>query len=372
MNRFIKIISAILVCIMVLGVMSGCSGSKVVMTIGDREITAQQYKTSAISIKSQFLSSNGLEESDSLWEQYIDSSYTSTTQEYLDSMIQSYFITYNLYAIHFEELGLKLDDDVIAKVEDTMKQFEKQAGSREAFEKNLEAQGFTYEQFADQYYNEAKKQAVILYYFGTDGKETPVSDEDLRLYFEEYYTKVKHVFLSTKDKDENDLSNPEKDKVGQKAQGIYERAVNGEDFDKLIDEYGEDPGMATNPDGYIFSSEDTSYTAKFHNAAFDMEPGEVRLIQTNLGYHVMKKLPITDEELYSKDTYAPLVETMMGSEIADVLERLKEEIGVVYNNKLLAELSVVNLVSEDSTEGSEIDQMTEDLKNQLGIETEEK
>ena len=62
----------------------------------------------------------------------------------------------------------------------------------------------------------------------------------------------------------------------------------------------------------------------------------------------------------------------MGTEIADVLERLKEEIGVVYNNKLLAELSVVNLVSEDSSKESEIDQMTEDLKNQLGIETEEK
>ena len=61
---------------------------------------------------------------------------------------------------------------------------------------------------------------------------------------------------------------------------------------KLIDEYNEDPGMASNPDGYVFSSEDSSYTKVFHNAAFDMKAGEIRLVQSNLGYHIMKKILI--------------------------------------------------------------------------------
>ncbi len=345
-----------------------CSSGNFAMKIGDRVISADRYKAAAASIKSQFLTSNNLEDTDDLWSKYIDESYSSTVQEYLDSMIQSYLITYNLYSIHFDELGLTLDEDTIAEIEQTMEGYINQYGSREELDKSLQEQGFSYDDFEQQYYDEAKKKAVIMYYFGPDSTEDPVSNDDLRAYYEEYYTKVKHIFLSTKDDEDNDLSNDEKAKIGQKAQEIYDKAIAGEDYEKLLDEYNEDPGMASNPNGYVFSKDDTSYTTIFHDTAFDMSVGEIRLIQSNLGFHIMKKYPFTDDDIFSPDTEVLLLENMMSEETSKILDDLKERIGVEYNNTVLEELSVVNI---DIQSGQQNDSLiTDELKEQLGVDTE--
>lgn len=364
-----KAVSALAVLAVMLTSVASCSSGGYALKVGDRVISAERYKSAAISIKSQFLTSNDIEETDELWDKYIDTNYTSTVQEYLDAMVQTYLITYNLYSIHFDELGLTLDKQVTDKIEENMNGFISQYGSKEALDKGLREQGFTYEDFEQQYYDEAKKDAVIMYYFGPDSTENPVSREDLRAYYEEYYTKVKHVFLSTKNSEGNDLSNPEKEKIGKKAQEIYDKAIAGEDFEKLIDEYNEDPGMASSPSGYVFSSEDTSYTKVFHNAAFEMKPGDIKLVQSNLGYHIMKKYTFTDEEIFSTDTEVMLIENMMSEESSKILDGLKERIGVEYNNSVLKELSVVNLQTSNPENNSGL--VTDDIKEQLGIDSEE-
>ena len=363
-----KAVCLILAVTVLLSFPVSCSSGDYALKIGDRVISADRYKAAAISIKSQFLTSNDLEDTDDLWDRYIDSSYTSTVQQYLDSMIQSYLISYNLYSIHFDELGLTLDDQTVNEIEETMQSYIEQYGSKEELDKSLREQGFTYEDFEQQYYDEAKKKAVIMYYFGPDSTENPVSRDDLRAYYEEYYTKVKHIFLSTKDDEDNDLSKDEKAKIGQKAQEIYQKALAGEDFEKLIDEYNEDPGMASNPDGYIFSKDDTSYTTVFHNAAFEMKVGDIKLIQSNLGYHIMKKYPFTDEDIFSPDREVVLLENMMSEESNKILDDLKERIGVKYNNAVLEELSVVNIDIQSDQQSDSL--ISDELKEQLGVDTE--
>lgn len=362
-----KTVSVIAATAVILTFAASCSSGGYALKIGDKTISAKRYEAAATSIKSQFLTSNNLDDTKDLWDKYIDSTYTSTVQEYLDAMVQSYLITYNLYSIHFDELGLKLDQETTDKIEKTMSDLVNQYGSREALDKNLQAQGFSYDEFEQQYYDEAKKDAVIMYYFGPNSTENPVSREALRAYYEEYYTKVKHVFLSTKDDEGNDLSNDKKAEIGVKANEIYEKAAGGEDFEKLIDEYNEDPGMATNPNGYVFSSEDTSYTRVFHNAAFDMKQGEIRLVQSNLGYHIMKKYSFTDEDIFSPDVEVTLIENMMSEESTKILDGLKERIGVKYNNSVLNELSVSKLKSSSENKNDSI--VTDDLKEQLGLDS---
>lgn len=352
MKKIIKPMSVFLITVLLIMSLSGCQSESWALKIGDRAVSAEHYKATAISIKSQFLTDNGLEETDSLWSQYIDTSYSATTQEYLDSMIQSYLITYNLYAIHFDELGLKLDEDTVAEIEKTLQTQIDRYGSVDALDKALRETGFTYEEFKNQYYNEAKKSAIILYYFGPDSTLNPTSREEMELYYNEYYTKVKHIFLSTKDSDSNDISVPKKEEVGKKAQKIYDRAIAGENFEALLDEYNEDPGMASNPNGYIFSTDDTSYTRVFHNAAFDMDFGEIRLVQSNLGYHIMKRYPFMTEEMEDPDVELTLIENMMSSEMSKILDELKERIGVEYNNTVLSKLSVPNIPTSSSEGGT--------------------
>ena len=99
-----------------------------------------------------------------------------------------------------------------------------------------------------------------------------------------------------------------------------------------------------------------------------MKPGEIRLIQSNLGYHIMKKYSFTDDELHSRDTEVTLIENMMSEESNKILEDLKERIGVEYNNPVLQELSVVNLQISDDSEQNEL--LTDEIKQQLGLNDE--
>lgn len=360
MKTLRHIIAALLIAVLIIGCVPSCSSSDYALMIGDTKISKEQYRAIAMSLKSQFLTENGVEETDDMWDKYVDTTYTSTMQQYLDARIQSYIITYNLYSQHFDKLGLELDKDVEKEIEDTIKTLENQYGGKDALEEALEASGYDYDQFCEQYYNEAKEEAIIMYYFGPDSDINPTPRDEIRMYYDEYYAKIKHIFFSTRDEEENDYSNEKKAEIGATAQRVYDRVLAGEDFEALLDEYNEDPGMASNPGGYIFSKDDTSYVPLFVDTAFDINAGDVKLIQTYLGYHIVKKFAFTEEDAFSPENEKMLIENMKSAEATELLDDLKEEIGVTYNNTVLEELSVVNLpkVTEESDP-------TQDIKDQL-------
>lgn len=373
MKKLKYIVALLCMGVMLLSIMGSCAQNNFALKIGDVVISREQYEITAKSIKSQFFSETNVEETDEIWDQYIDTTYSSTTQEYLDAKVQSYIITYNLYAIHFDELGLQLDKEVVDEIEGAIDALIKQYGDKAKFKEALETQGYSYDQFVEQYYNEAKEKAVIMHYFGPDSEINPTPRDEIEKYYNEYYSKVKHIFFSTRDSETNDYNNEKKAEIGKKAQGVYDRIMNGEDFEKLLDEYNEDTGMVTNPDGYVFSSDDTSYVPLFVDTAFEMKPGDVRLIQTYMGYHIIKKYSFTDDDTFSPENEKLLIENMKSTEASDLLDELKERIGVTYNNTVLEELSVKNLprVTEEKTPEDELKDSLEGVADSLKEEEEE-
>lgn len=371
MKKIRRIITALIICVLLLGCVPSCASNDYALMIGDIKISKNQYKAIAMSLKTQFLTENSVEETDDMWDMYVDTTYSSTMQEYLDAKIQSYIITYCLYSIHFDELGLKLDKEVEDEIEKTIETLESQYGGKDAFVEALESTGYDYDQFCEQYYNEAKEEAIIMHYFGPDSEINPTPRDEIKLYYQEYYANVKHIFFSTRDDEENDYSNEKKAEIGATAQRVYDRLLAGEDYDKLLDEYNEDPGMASNPSGYIFSKEDTSYVPLFVQTAFELQPGETKLIQTYLGYHIVKKYAFTDENTFTADNEKLLIENMKSAEASELLDELKEEIGVTYNNTVLEELSVVNLPKSTTDAASEEDAMKQQILDAAGVTEQE-
>lgn len=79
--------------------------------------------------------------------------------------------------------------------------------------------------------------------------------------------------------------------IKPKAEQALSRAKSGENFDKLIEELGQDPGAKTNPDGYAVHQTSTgTYEENFQNAAAALsQVGDISgLVDTINGYHILQ------------------------------------------------------------------------------------
>ena len=130
-----------------------------------------------------------------------------------------------------------------------------------------------------------------------------------------------------------------KDKIDE----IYARLDNGESFESLIPEYGEDPGMTgdTLQDGYPVHIDSTTYMQEFTDGAFSdkmLNVGDVSdPVVTNYGVHILhyvRDIPggavdMTDEMHESICDY--LVQTAQSAQIEAWRDELTVEYTDAYN-----------------------------------------
>jgi parvulin-like peptidyl-prolyl isomerase len=109
---------------------------------------------------------------------------------------------------------------------------------------------------------------------------------------EEIITKarVKHLLIKTftgeQPTETTNYSAEDKKAAKIEAEQLFERVKDGEDFVKLITEYSEDEASLANEGEYTFTYKEMTH--EFSDAAFDMEIGEIRLVESIFGYHIMR------------------------------------------------------------------------------------
>jgi len=73
------------------------------------------------------------------------------------------------------------------------------------------------------------------------------------------------------------------------AQEIYERLLDGEDFDELMETYGDDPGMRDNPEGYNFAGH--QMVQEFTDGTLALEIGEFGPpVRSEFGWHIIMRI----------------------------------------------------------------------------------
>ena len=156
-----------------------------------------------------------------------------------------------------------------------------------------------------------------------------VNEEDILAAYDEQFVCAKHILISTVD---SETGEPKADaaKIKKNAEAVLKKAKNGTDFDKLIKEYGEDPGMETNPDGYVFTKGEM--VQSFEEAAFALKEDEISgLVESEYGYHIIKKMPLPE---ISEEIEISLRYTLAN----EMLSQLSKSMSVV-NNKTVEELA---------------------------------
>ncbi len=297
----------------------------VVMTINGRDITVQEYRYYFLNVKSQLDSGD-----ESLWNGVSSTSQDGTVISAEDDIksklqvLKSQTDTYlkNNYTVEVmaENNSVKLDDEDIKEAEE---------------EYNLEVEAFKLAENSDdagwtdylaQMYCTPELYKMALQRKGIEYKLIrTLYEDDFTENVLVDYVMAKHILLGTTDVDYEAVEIPEgateeeiadinaqNDKLREEAktklmeeklklaEEIAEKAKSGEDFDKLIKEYNEDPGEVAKEDGtydgYLFTKGEM--VEQFETAAFALEVGAVSdVVETNYGYHIIKRVEVSEDYL---------------------------------------------------------------------------
>lgn len=138
-------------------------------------------------------------------------------------------------------------------------------------------------------------------------EKSPI-DYEQDLYYKYYWLPensrmIKHILIKfasndsaeiTACRENNDETGAEKarekalEDLRPRIEEIKNMLDNGADFDALANEYSEDTGLSSNPDGYLVVPNGESYYAEFQQAAYELENvGDYKLVGTDLGWHIV-------------------------------------------------------------------------------------
>jgi len=252
------------------------------------------------------------------------------TEELEEQMLNGAMDTAAFYRILPEvgqQVGLKLTQEDLDFPANDLAMCIEELGSEEAMTHWLWFRLMVEEQYADLYYGGRYFQMVQEHYFGEGGEFYP-TDAEVKAYVEDEmgYYRVKHILISTKDEATGeDLTGDKLEAKTALAEDILAQLRAAEDpialFDTLMNEHGEDPGVASNPDGY--EAYPGQMVAEFEQASLALKDGEISdLVKSDFGYHIILRLPL-DLEKY-RDGVASIA---MDDWIYDLLE----ERGVTTN-----------------------------------------
>lgn len=219
-----------------------------------------------------------------------------------------------------KEAGIELNDDDQKQIEENIKKFKANFSSDEEYKNQLKQLYITEAGVKDVYHRGQYYQKL----FTNNGKYA-TKKEDLKKAVKdnEQYSRVIHILIpyecqteitdssaldEYKKGDLTSKSNAKKtaynalDEKGQNkvktkskklAEEVLAKAKKGDDFEKLMKEYGWDPGMESQPDGY-FVTQSSNYVKEFKTAAFKLKENEISDLVENesYGWFIIKRLPI--------------------------------------------------------------------------------
>ncbi|MBR1751780.1 MAG: peptidylprolyl isomerase [Ruminococcus sp.] len=259
-----------------------------------------------------------------------------------------------------KENDITLDDDDMKKIEEDIANVKGNYESEEAYQDGLKSFYLTDDvlQFMEEL--NATYQKVYDTLLTNGGKYATTLKEFKKVVKDnEKYARAKHILISYASQAELDeetaktfdsMSLAEKsqaksaayaaldedaqkecqEKAKKVAEEVLQKVKDGEDFDKLIKEYGWDPGMENDKykDGY-YVRPDSSFIQEFKDEAFRLKENETstELIESSAyGYFILKRLPVDMD--YVEEHFDTLVQEYDSPRIQELYSDLTEELKV--------------------------------------------
>lgn len=252
-----------------------------------------------------------------------------------------------------KENNITLSDEDISSVDKEIDNIKSQYDSEESFYAALETAHLTFDAFREMQqlsalYNKVKavyetsaedfkkivadtdRYSRIVHILVPYYCKAEISDESTASEYESYslYQKgeaKKKAFNALSEEDQNKL----KEEAKKLADEVLEKAKNGDDFTKLISEFGWDPGMEVSPQGYYIDKENNSFVKDFVDAAFAIEENQISdLVEsTSFGWFILKRLPVDMD--YVDKNIDSMLETFNKPTLSKVFNEAAEKVEFV-------------------------------------------
>lgn len=173
-------------------------------------------------------------------------------KEGADMQIEQSVVIFNLA----EKYEIDIDSKIKEQVESSRKQIIDNYGGEEAYKEFLTSSKTTDEAMRT-YLETSSLYSLIFDKITKEGEEGYIADKDIEKEFLDGYNKVQHILISTKEQQDSETGETKPARSEEDAQKIVAEVLakikKGEEFDKLIETYDEDPGM--NPgEFYVFGT----------------------------------------------------------------------------------------------------------------------
>lgn len=306
-----KILAFIVSLVLCFSLFAGCGANdKVLAEIGDYKITQAYYNFIYSIIYSQW----------SQYEQYYGPEWLDAEVEEGTTMKEAMKDSTILQIEQLAVASIIAKDryDITAKtvkekVENQKKEIIESYGERANFDAFLN-EAHTNEKAIDTYIELYEIYDLLAEKISAEGEECYIPDEEVEQEFNAEYgskLKVQHILISTKG---DGTTTPER--TDEEAMVIVNEVLGklekGADFDELISEYNEDPGMSP---GNFYTFGDGEMVPEFEEASKNLQVGEYtkEAVKTDYGYHIIKKFPLdkTSEEFKQYKVYMVKAEKLI-------------------------------------------------------------
>ncbi len=331
MKKIIKTAALILAVLMMALPFASCSGyGTPVMELGGTEITENMIEFWLSRYKAQFeyyysaaiLEQYQLDKLDQFWEISADSETGETFDDVMSGFIYENAKTYLCSLYLFEQLGLSLPENTVRSVDDLMEDLleEYASGSKSEFNALLSTYGVNYKLLRELYLIDEKVDYLQEHLFGNGGT-FGVTKIDKENYYQENYVRMQQICIFINERpvvDENgnyvldedgytkveDMSAADTQEARERAAEAITKLNNKESFESVSAKYDENTADNAYTSGIYISQDSAMGTdpalEKIYNELVSMEVGQIKLIETETGLHIVKKLEL-DEGAYDKE-----------------------------------------------------------------------
>lgn len=339
-----KFISLILAAVMCLFCMTGCGNAEdVVLTVDGNEVTWNEFMYWIETAQSELESYASYYGGISDWDSTCMFDSEKTNAEWCINRAKSTVTTVRTIEEKAEEMGIALDDEdeqlIAESVENYTATYCGEDATEADFAAYLEELHMSLDLF--KYMTEVNLlyEKIFTEMYGENGEK--LDAEAIAQYAEDNsYVTAAHILFMTVDENYEALSDSEiaeKEALAEEVyanltadlEGISDNEAKYAKFKEYMNEYSEDTGLESYPDGYCFNS---GMVDEFDSATRALDEYSMsEIVESDYGYHIIMRLPVTADSTVSSDYSTTTMGIMAASEeFSATVQEWTEEVDVQW------------------------------------------